>query len=217
MKTAVLIASGIVLATLAAVSAPAQAKTMKECAAQWKEMKEANQTAGMKYRDFSKQCMSEGGAAAPEAKPAPTPAASSRKSPATADEACRDDAATGHDDNDRDQTDVTRPRGDDRPRARLRRRMEGRQGRRKDPGRHEVAAILERLRQAQEGGRDVTASRAGSLSQSSQTSAPRLPGFGAFSLRERRLVGGAGIEPATPSMSRKCSPAELTARSSARM
>ena len=29
------------------------------------------------------------------------------------------------------------------------------------------------------------------------------------------MVGGAGIEPATPSMSRKCSPAELTARSSA--
>src|SRR5580693_8173466 len=33
------------------------------------------------------------------------------------------------------------------------------------------------------------------------------------SLRERRLVGGAGIEPATPSMSRRCSSAELTARS----
>ena len=32
------------------------------------------------------------------------------------------------------------------------------------------------------------------------------------SLRERRLVGGRGIEPLTPSMSRKCSSAELTAR-----
>jgi hypothetical protein len=73
MKTAVLIASGIVLATLATVSAPAQAKTMKECAAQWKDMKEKDQTAGMKYREFSKQCMSEGAAPAPEAKPAPTP------------------------------------------------------------------------------------------------------------------------------------------------
>jgi len=64
MKTAVLIASGVFLASLAAISAPAQAKTMKECAAQWKEMKAANQTAGMKYRDFSKQCMSEGAAPA---------------------------------------------------------------------------------------------------------------------------------------------------------
>jgi len=73
MKTAVLIASGIVLATFASVSAPAQAKTMKECAAQGEELKEKDQTAGMKYRDFSKQCMSEGGTAAPEAKPAPTP------------------------------------------------------------------------------------------------------------------------------------------------
>src|SRR5580704_11504208 len=33
------------------------------------------------------------------------------------------------------------------------------------------------------------------------------------SLRERRLVGGRGIEPLTPSMSRRCSSAELTARS----
>ena len=31
-------------------------------------------------------------------------------------------------------------------------------------------------------------------------------------LRERKLVGGARIELATPSMSRKCSPTELTAR-----
>ena len=47
----------------------------------------------------------------------------------------------------------------------------------------------------------------------------RPAGFGAAafaSLRERRLVGGTGIEPVTPSMSRKCSSAELTARSSAK-
>jgi ABC-type amino acid transport substrate-binding protein len=48
-------------ATLAPVAA--QAKTMKECAAEWDKMKAANQTGGMKYRDFTKQCMS--GAAAP--------------------------------------------------------------------------------------------------------------------------------------------------------
>lgn len=82
MKTAALIASGVFLASLAAVPTLADAKTMKECAAQWKQMKEANQTAGMKYRDFSKQCMSEGAAPAPEAKPAPTPPPAAEKTAA---------------------------------------------------------------------------------------------------------------------------------------
>ena len=61
----------ILVATLAGVVAlapgAASAKTLKECAAQWDQMKAANQTGGMKYRDFTKQCMS--GAA-----PAPAPA-----------------------------------------------------------------------------------------------------------------------------------------------
>jgi hypothetical protein len=76
MKSALLIASGVFLAAVAstALSVPAQAKTMKECAAQWQEMKAANQTSGMKYRDFSKQCMSEGAPAA-EAPPPPKPEA----------------------------------------------------------------------------------------------------------------------------------------------
>jgi len=89
MKNVLLIASGIVLAALAA-NAPAQAKTMKECAAQWKEMKAANQTNGMKYRDFSKQCMSEGAPPAAEAKPAaaapppPAPPPPAAEKPASA-------------------------------------------------------------------------------------------------------------------------------------
>ena len=62
--------------------------------------------------------------------------------------------------------------------------------------------------------------RSGLPSRSSRGSARLRPlGFGAAaftSLRERRLVGGTGIEPVTPSMSRKCSSAELTARSSAK-
>ena len=83
----------IVVAALASAAAlapvAAQAKTLKECAAQWDQMKAANQTGGMKYRDFSKQCMS--GAAAPvgaapaTATPttaAPAPAAGAAK-PAT--------------------------------------------------------------------------------------------------------------------------------------
>ena len=81
VKTTLLIASGVLLAAAVSVSVPADAKTMKECAAQWQEMKTNNQTEGMKYRDFSKKCMSEGAPAAeapPPAKPeaaAPPPAA----------------------------------------------------------------------------------------------------------------------------------------------
>ena len=76
MKAALLIASGVLFAAFAPAlkSAPAHAKTMKECAAQWQEMKAAGQTAGMKYRDFSKQCMSGEAAAAP-LPPAAEPAA----------------------------------------------------------------------------------------------------------------------------------------------
>jgi len=72
-----------VVAGVAAIglSLPAQAQhTMKECAAQWNQMKAANQTGGVKYRDFQKQCMSksDAGTAAPAttttaAKPAPAP------------------------------------------------------------------------------------------------------------------------------------------------
>jgi hypothetical protein len=64
----------ILVAALASAAAlapvAAQAKTMKECAAEWDKMKAANQTGGMKYRDFSKQCMA-GGAAPVGAAPAP--------------------------------------------------------------------------------------------------------------------------------------------------
>jgi hypothetical protein len=78
MKPALLIASGVLLAAFAPafISLPAQAKTMKECAAQWQEMKASGQTGGMKYRDFSKQCMS-GEAPAAAAPPPPKPEAAS--------------------------------------------------------------------------------------------------------------------------------------------
>jgi hypothetical protein len=85
MKTFPLIAAllAAALATGAAI-APAQAKTMKECAAEWDKMKAANQTGGMKYRDFTKQCMS---GAAPTAVAPAAPAsgpASAAPAPATA-------------------------------------------------------------------------------------------------------------------------------------
>jgi hypothetical protein len=73
----------IIVAALAGAAAlvpvAAQAKTMKECAAEWDKMKAANQTGGMKYRDFTKQCMS--GTAAPQAT---TPAAPATAAPAPA-------------------------------------------------------------------------------------------------------------------------------------
>src|SRR5207248_10736682 len=71
----------IVVAVLASAAALApvavQAKTMKECAAEWDKMKAAKQTGGMKYRDFGKQCMA--GTAAPSA---PTTAAPTTAAPA---------------------------------------------------------------------------------------------------------------------------------------
>jgi hypothetical protein len=73
----------IVVAALvgAATLAPAaQAKTMKECAAEWDKMKAAKQTGGMKYRDFTKQCMS----GASTTTPAPLGAAPAPSVPATA-------------------------------------------------------------------------------------------------------------------------------------
>jgi hypothetical protein len=84
MKTYVLITSGILFAALAnvAVSVPAQAKTEKECAADWKQMKAANQTTGKKRKDFIADCRGTASApttapaAAPAAAPAPAPTAS---------------------------------------------------------------------------------------------------------------------------------------------
>jgi hypothetical protein len=77
----IIVAAVISAAALAPVAA--QAKTMKECAAEWDKMKAANQTGGMKYRDFTKQCMS---GAAPTAVAPAAPAsgpASAAPAPAT--------------------------------------------------------------------------------------------------------------------------------------
>src|SRR5262249_38616054 len=135
MKTFSLLAAAVFAAALAASASPAQAKTLKECAAEWDKMKAASQTGGVKKRDFTKQRMS--GAA-------PATAA-----PAAPGRACASDSSQAHDR-------VGRPPGHDRPRARLRGGMEVRQGGRENPGRNEMAAILERVRQAQEGARDLT-------------------------------------------------------------
>jgi len=81
----------VIVAALASAAAlapvAAQAKTMKECAAEWDKMKAANQTGGMKYRDFTKQCMTGGAAPAPAAPataaPAPAAGAAAGAKPAT--------------------------------------------------------------------------------------------------------------------------------------
>ena len=78
MNSRCLIVLTVLASAAALVPAAASAKTMKECAAQWDQMKAANQTGGMKYRDFTKQCMS--GAAPTTA----APAAPASAAPATA-------------------------------------------------------------------------------------------------------------------------------------
>jgi len=81
MKNAFLIASAVFLAAVAAVavSAPAQALTMKECSAKYQAAKTAGTLNGMKWNDFRKsQCAEEAPAVPPpaaETKPAPAPAA----------------------------------------------------------------------------------------------------------------------------------------------
>ena len=198
---------------------------MKECAAEWKQMKAAKTTNGMKYKDFSKQCMTgepdRRARRPPKPNRPPPPPLRPRRKPHNSSAARRQRATPG-------QADVARPRSHDRARARLRRRMEGRQGRRQDPGRHEVAAILERVRQAQKSRRHVRRSASFRRGGLRQPSLVRPAAFGSgwasklqpadltlagLTRASGGLVGGAGIEPATPSMSRKCSPAELTARS----
>ena len=140
MKSALLIAFGVLLAAFAPafISTPAQAKTMKECAAQWQEMKAAGQTGAMKYRDFSKQCMS-GEAPAAAAPPPPQPEAASP--PPAAEPGAKPSGGRA--------AMVSRMRA-------LRRRVEDRQSRRQGAGGAEMAAILERVQQAQKGGGDVT-------------------------------------------------------------
>ena len=87
MTSRYLILMAALAGTVAFVPVAANAKTMKECAAEWQQKKAANQTGGMKYRDFSKQCMA-GGAAPVGAAPgtpitaAPAPAAGSTPSAA---------------------------------------------------------------------------------------------------------------------------------------
>jgi hypothetical protein len=73
MRNALASAAGVLVACAATLSWPAHAKTMTECAAEWKDLKATNQTTGMKYRDFTKQCISEGAAPIPAGKAAPTP------------------------------------------------------------------------------------------------------------------------------------------------
>jgi hypothetical protein len=78
----IIVAAFASAAALAPMVAPVavQAKTMKECAAEWDKMKAAKQTGGMKYRDFTKQCMS-GGAAPVGAAPAPSTPATAAPAP----------------------------------------------------------------------------------------------------------------------------------------
>ncbi len=83
MKMHPLIVSGVLAAVICfagfPASAPAQQSRMKECADQWNKLKAANQTAGKTYRQFSTECMAQGGAPA-QAKPA----AESKAAPAPA-------------------------------------------------------------------------------------------------------------------------------------
>jgi hypothetical protein len=62
-----LMLAGIAAAALFTSSAGAQAATLAECAAQWRELKDKGQQGDQTYREFSSKCMKSDSAAAPAA------------------------------------------------------------------------------------------------------------------------------------------------------
>ena len=72
---------------------PANAATMKECAAQWQKAKTDKTTGGKTYKEFSKECMS-GSAAAPAAAPAPAASTAPAPKPAATTTTAAKPAAT---------------------------------------------------------------------------------------------------------------------------
>jgi len=84
MRTTKLIAAcSAALLVALTVSAQAQSKG-KACNDEWNSMKAANKTAGLKYRDFQKECMARPAAATTTAPAAPAPAAKPAAAPAAA-------------------------------------------------------------------------------------------------------------------------------------
>jgi hypothetical protein len=71
-----------------------QPNRMQACAAEWKTMKAANQTAGKKYRDFQKECLARTAAApgaaplAPAATPKAAKASGGRQALVARERAC---------------------------------------------------------------------------------------------------------------------------------
>jgi hypothetical protein len=92
MRQGKLLLLGLVI--FLAPALPANAATMKECAAQWQKAKADNKTGGKTYKEFSKDCMASDAAAPAAAKPAAAkPAAATtteKKKPSPAQEAMYD-------------------------------------------------------------------------------------------------------------------------------
>ncbi len=144
----------------AAGPAQAQGDVMKECGKQYQAAKSANQLGGKSWNQYLADCrtrVSAQPAAAAPATPAATPAANPLKpAPAattTAAPAARRQTGGG---GARRQARGRRPAGDARPRARLRRGMEGEEGGPPEgQSADEMAEILERMQHAAEGRRPV--------------------------------------------------------------
>jgi hypothetical protein len=72
---------GLMMMSLSS-QAQTQQDKMKECAAEWKAMKAANKTKGIKFRDFERECLAKG--AAPPAATTPPATKPAAAAPATA-------------------------------------------------------------------------------------------------------------------------------------
>ena len=153
MKTAVLIASGVFLVSFAVTALPAQALTSKECSAKYQAAKAAGTLAGMKWNDFRKaQCGADATAAPPPAAPPPPPPTKAAAPPPPEKTAAPSPppaaAPAGKTGSPGKQAYLGAP-------ACLLRRLEDPEGERQASGRNEVAAVLARVRPAQESRRNV--------------------------------------------------------------
>ena len=86
---------GLMMMMSLSSQAQTQQDKMKECAAEWKAMKAANKTKGIKFRDFEKECLAKGAAppAATTTAPAPKAAAKPAAAPSAANEFATEAAA----------------------------------------------------------------------------------------------------------------------------
>ncbi len=174
-------ATSVAVLAFAAMPTIAHAKTAKACEADWKAGKADIQASGKKKKDFMTECRALGfGREGRHQHRHQGRQESREKGEGRRESGCGIGCCSGNTGTGREargkrcRRRPARPRRDDRARARLRRRLEGRQGRRPNR-RSEMAAILERLQQAQESNGHVSLGCSALVSELSSNLIRRRP------------------------------------------